>query len=363
MNENHDASTGQFASPGEPLAGRAALERDAGYVPFQEEKKPDEELTAKEAAAEVAENRPEHETKVIETGLPDNVSLTIEQAAKFVTDADAAEKAKLEELRAEQIRKDVDGLRGLDQPPADAETPAFDPEKALEHPQVKEAIEKVTAETEAARLQHVSGLAAATQMAEAAFFNQFPELAGLEGEQRVQAFAAIAQNDPQRADQIRASVNGIANLFQQYSTENGKLAAEREESFRNYAKAESDRFEDMIKDTPKAQRTAIEANIVEAIKEYGGDVQAFAKLMQSSEFASATVQRLLWDVGKYREIAKAKASVAARPHVPPVQRPGAAGNTRSNDTGIAALTAKLNKTGDLKTAAALVAAKRAARRG
>jgi len=365
MNENHDASTGQFASPGEPLTGRAALERDAGYVPFQEEKKPDEELTAKEAAEIVAESRPEHETRVIETGLPDNVSLTIEQAAKFMMDADAAEQTRIDNLRAEQIRREVDELRGDEPPPADAapEAPAFDPEKALEHPQVKEAIEKVTAETEAARLHHVSGLAAATQMAEAAFFNQFPELAGLEGEQRVQAFAAIAQNDPQRAEQIRASVNGIANLFQQYSTENGKLTAEREESFRAYAKAESDRFEEMIKDTPKAHRTAIEANIVEAIKEYGGDVQAFAKLMQSSEFASATVQRLLWDVGKYREIAKAKASVAARPSVPHVQRPGTAGNMRSNDTGIAALNAKLNKTGDLKTAAALVAAKRAARRG
>jgi hypothetical protein len=365
MNENHDAGSGQFTSS-EPVFGREAAETEAGYVPFKEEKEEKQELTTKEAAEELtAAREAEGEIKVFETGLPDNVSLTVDQAAKVLLDAQDAERAKLEELRAEQIRKEVDELRGEDKAEEKAtEQPAeaFDPAKALEHPQVKEAIEKVTAETEAARLQHVSGLAAATQMAEATFFSQFPELAGLDGEQRVQAFAAIAQNDPQRAEQIRASVNGIANLFQQYSTENGKLAAEREANFRNYAKAESERFEEMIKDTPKARRAEIEGAIVEVIKEYGGDVQAFAKLMQGSEFASATVQRLLWDVGRLRLIEKTKTSAAVKP-VPPVVRPGVAGAARASsaDASISVLAAKLNRTGDARDAAALLMARRAQR--
>jgi hypothetical protein len=93
-----------------------------------------------------------------------------------------------------------------------------------------------------------------------------------------------------------------------------------------YVKAESARFEEMVKDIPKAQRAEIETGIVEAIKEYGGDGEAFnefIQLMQRSEFGSALAQRLLFDVGKLRQIQRAQKSVATR-NLPPVQRPGSA---------------------------------------
>ncbi|RZM98712.1 hypothetical protein CWO91_36810 [Bradyrhizobium genosp. SA-3] len=352
--------TGQFTTT---AYGEEGLLRDAGYVPYKDDsasEQPDE-LTVDDAAANLTASRTaEAEIRTFSPiDLPDNVALTLDQAAKLRSDAIDAERTQAQQDEDENFRKEIDELRGVTTEEKVAE-PAFDPEKAMEHPQVKDAIQKVTAETEAARLQHVSGLAAATQMAEATFFSQFPELAGLDGEQRVQAFAAIAQNDPQRAEQIRASVNGIANLFQQYSAENGKLTAEREAKFKVYAKAESDRFEEMIKDTPKARRAEIEGAIVEAIKEYGGDAQEFARLMQGSEFASATVQRLLWDVGRLRLVDKAAKPAPGRQPLPPVQRPGARGSVKAANEArsVAALSARLAESGSIDDAVALYQARR-----
>lgn len=364
MNENHDGETGQFAPSEQPLlTGQAGIEHEAGYVPYQpeEKEKDDGELTVAEAAEQLAESMPESEVRTYSPldDLPANVTLTVEQGAKLLSDQLAAERADAAEKEAAQIRKEVDELRGTEQ--ETAKEPAFDPEKALEHPQVKEAIERVTRETVEAREKHVNGLAAATSIAEQSILGKYPELMNIAPEQRLSAFAAIAQNDPERAAAIQADIMSLANVYTQYTAENERLTAERQQQYSNYAKAESDRFEAMIASTPKADRTAIESNIVEAIKEYGGDVDQFVRLMRGSEFASATVQRLLWDVGKYRAILKAPKAVAAKP-IPKVQRPGVA-VARSSDDDIGALDRELTRTGDIKVALRLHAAQQRRAKG
>jgi len=357
MNENHDEKTGQFAKADEPLFGLRATESDAGYVHLPEEPAA-EELTVAEAAEQYLSRTPEKEIVTrIPLDLPDNVALTVEQAAKLYSERAEAEQQRSETEADDKFRKEIDELRGVkEEQPAE---PAFDAEKALDHPQVKEAIERVTAETETARLQHVNGLAVATQIAETSFFSQFPELAGLEGEQRVRAFAAIAQNDPQRAEQIRASVGNIAALFQRYSAENEELTARRTAKFQEYAKAESSRFEETIKDVPKAKRAEIESAIVDAIKEYGGDVDAFAKLLRGSEFASATVQRLLWDVGQYRVMKTNTVKAVAQPKpVPKVQRPGTASAVGAR-ASLGELSQRLSRSGSVEDAYAHYTARKA----
>ena len=70
---------------------------------------------------------------------------------------------------------------------------------------------------------------------------------------------------------------------------------------------------------------------------------------------------VLDDAGKYR-LAQKTAPKAAVRDVPPVQRPGATGSRSSaNAATISALTAKLDRTGSLKDAQALLAAQRRAR--
>src|SRR4051812_37701120 len=98
MSESRDESNGQFSSA-EPLYGLEGVEHDQGYVPYQEEKKEEpEELTVKEAAEKYTASRTaEADIKTYgPIDLPDNVSLTVEQAAQIYTDQKAAEEAQSE---------------------------------------------------------------------------------------------------------------------------------------------------------------------------------------------------------------------------------------------------------------------------
>lgn len=364
MSEERDEETGQF-KPSEQLFGLKAAEAEAGYVHLPPEE-PEEELTVAEAAERLQSNTPEEDVVTHSPlELPENLAMTVEEAAKIHGDREHADRLQAEQDEIKRTQEEVDELRGVKEETPPAPEPAFDPEKALEHPQIKEAIEKVTAETEAARVNHVNGLAAATQIAEASFFNQFPEFANVPPEGRMEAFMAIMQNEPERASQIRASVDGIAKLFGNYNEESGRLQNEQQQKFSNYAKSESDKFEALVKGTPKADRLAIEKHIGEAIKEYGGNTDEFFQLMKTPQFASATAQMLLWEVGKSRMKAEALKSVSLpRPErpIPPVLRPGvAAPRGAAGAASIQALTSRLSASGSVDDAFALYQARQRGR--
>ena len=75
---------------------------------------------------------------------------------------------------------------------------------------------------------------------------------------------------------------------------------------------------------------------------------------------NAHFQKMMYDAGKYR-LAQKTASKATARDVPPVQRPGVgASRTSANAATISALTAKLDRTGSLRDAQALLAAQRRA---
>ena len=128
-------------------------------------------------------------------------------------------------------------------------------------------------------------------------------------------------------------------------------------------KAENARFEDMVKDVPREQRSQIESAIAEAIQEYGGDLNQFIELMKRSEFSDATVQRLLFDVGKFRLIKNAPKAVP--PGLPAVQRPGVAGpRVTSEAASIKSLQAQMKTASPSKQmalSAQILGLKRAAR--
>jgi hypothetical protein len=332
--ENRDVA-GQFA-PAEPAVGREGLERDAGYVPYKEEaaEAPPEELTVREAAEELSLSRtPESEIKTYSpiNDLPENVTLTLEQAAKFHSDEKATAAAEKDEAEADRIRAEVDALRG-DDPEAKAteaavsSDPHADVEKLLAIPHVKEAVEKFSSETEAVRQQYSQAVDVANEFARASFIEGFPEIAALPLDQWADALGVMAQQQPDRFNKAFSTLQRVVSLQEARQVQHRQAETERQAKLQTYVKAESARFEEMVKDIPKAQRAEIETGIVEAIKEYGGDGEAFnefIQLMQRSEFGSALAQRLLFDVGKLRQIQRAQKSVATR-NLPPVQRPGSA---------------------------------------
>src|SRR5690242_15395539 len=89
---NRDLATGQFKSA-EPAFGLEGIERDAGYVPYKEETSTEEPVTVEEAAQSLTESRtPESEIRTYSAidDLPENVTLTIEQAAELKSREDAA---------------------------------------------------------------------------------------------------------------------------------------------------------------------------------------------------------------------------------------------------------------------------------
>lgn len=347
------------------LTGQAAAEHDAGFVPMKDETAESEtaELGKQEAAEKLAALGTMNNTNVVTytSGLEPNVTLTVDQAADLVKEARDADKAQNKINDTKDLQKDIDAKRPQPEEPAVADSEP-DLEKALAHPKIRAAIEQQAAEIETARHAHVSGLAAATQIAEQSFFSQFREFADVPPDQRMAVFAAIAQREPARAESIRAAVMQMGELVAQHGAESSKLAAEHETKTKEYVRAESERFEKMVAATPKAERVAIENGIVARIKEYGGDPEQFIKLMGKSEFSNATVQRLLWDVGRLHKIESAGRPTPSRAPIPRVQAPGTSvSRGERNTANLDSLNSKLSKTGNLKDATALLLAKRGKR--
>lgn len=363
MNENRDEATGQFSSD-EPVFGQAALEQEAGYVPMPKEPDETEELTAQEAAAKLTESRTDEADIVTHSAgidIPDNMTMTTEQAAKALTDARGAEEAQAEIDDADKLRKEVDELRGVKpENETKAEEPAeLDVEKTLNHPKIRDAIASHISEAETARQNHVTGLAGATQLAEATFFSQYPEFMNVAPEQRGAVFAAIEQNDPARAASIRSTVENIGNLVIRYGVEHDQVTAKAKAEFGEYAKAQDAKFAELTKGE---NMRAIESEIPAMLTSLGVDPKEWLEAGAKSKFLrSAAAQAILVKAAKYDLLQKAGKAVASKA-VPPVQRPGVARSTGDAREGtVRALNEKFNSNPSLKNAAEMRAAQIKAR--
>lgn len=337
--ENRDSTTGQY-TPAEPAFGREGVEREAGYVPFKEETAADDgELSVAEAAEQLGEQCGTAEVNVRTYSaiddLPENVTLTAEQASKMLTDERAAAENAAAEAEAEKIRNEVDELRGV-KPEAEAKAAEPEPqpvkegeldpeiERALTNPKIQAVLSAQTAEYEAARQQHLEAANGAVAVAQAAFMSQFPEFAHIPAENLGAAIQAMQQQDPARAAQIAATIQRTAHIFEQQKAANQQEEHAKQTKFAEYVKVENTKFDTLVKGESPEFMKAVPALIQEALAEYGVDAGEFAKLLGGSDalLRSAAAQRLLVDAAKYRQIAKAPKAIATRA-LPPVQKPGA----------------------------------------
>ncbi len=237
------------------LTGAAYELASAGYVPMpdtQEEKDPEAIGNGSASLREAAAQRMEATDDVIVRGYtgPDgapvapNEAVSLARASRDYASATAAERLiaesetskalaeRVDTLRAEAFANDPEaaGLYSFQPPQARAEGTAFanaeagesgrdqsaepavpglDPEieKALQHPQVRHAIEEQLGEAEKTRQSYLAGLAAATQIVQVSFLSQFPELAAVFRQARLRECGADhqAMTGMQAAD-IRAIV-------------------------------------------------------------------------------------------------------------------------------------------------------------
>jgi hypothetical protein len=333
-----------------------SLERDAGYVRLADDSKeqPDA-LTKDEAADRLKElSGPESSIRTFNSGLPDNVAISAEEAGKMLAESREADKAQAELDATKAEQKAIDKLRG-DKPAAPQVETEADIEKVLANPKIRDAIaERVTAaDTRAA--QYESAVADAGKFAAASLFNDFPELSNLPLNQWVSAIQAMHQREPARAQLAMSKLQALARVEQAVQQLKAQNTAREQTEFKAYAAKENARFADMTKNIPAKEMAAIEAHVPKMLAEHGADVAQFLKAVSNqSTFPRATAEALLVKAARY-DLAMKAAKPSPTRTVPNVQRPGIAG-PRGADRGessLAALSNKLSRSGSLKDAVAL----------
>ena len=158
----------------------------------------------------------------------------------------------------------------------------------------------------------------------------------------------------------------IAEVAQQLALAQQRQAQERVQQFAEFARREDDLFKEKVPDMADARKTAaLQSACLAVLKELGFQETELAQSWQGQRDLSLRdhrVQLLIRDATLWRE-AQAKAKAAATRPVPPVQRPGVSQpKGAALDAEIQHLTQKLEKSGNLKDAAALLRARRAGTR-
>jgi len=394
------------------LTGAAFDLAAAGYAPMPDpEKTPDREEIGSDNASlrQAADQRPAPRGEVIVREYTDargkraatNEAVTLERASRDYARAVAADKALESEVsvaksahvdapHAEAVANDSDGDGSHDREPSDdkanattveeaeqkgttrsrgespdANSARLDPElaKALEHPQVRLAIEEKLGEVEKSRQGYVDGLTAATHMAQVSFVSQFPDLAGIAPQHLPAALEQMSRQDPAKFARVQALVATTERLFAQQQHESRRQSEAAQQNFQHYAKSEDARLESMLKGEPPEVQRAVSAEIMASAKASGVEEAELLRLFNSEPLMrNAVFQRMMYDAGKYRLMMKARDTIAARP-VPPVQRPGSARSAAEREhADLRTLSAKLSNSGDIKDAVTLYHARKASRR-
>lgn len=392
------------------LTGAAYDLANAGYKPMRDPDEKEEQQTIGSDSASLREAADQRsvarEPATVREYLdadgkpaPPGEAVTLERAArdyvrmvsdeKLMAESQSSKElaAHIDALRAEALANDPDAaeLYGFEPPKADHEAtdraehmpeqrgqPAderpsseLDPEieRALQHPQVRRAIEEQVGEAERARQSYRDGLAAAAQIAQASFLGQFPELAATPPENLPTALEILSRQDPAKFDRVKAMVATTEHLFAQQAHESRHQAEMARQNFAREARSEDSRLETMLKDEPPATQQAVANEIMASARESGIEPAELNRLFATEPLMrNATFQRMMYDAGKYRLMMKAREAAVAKP-VPPVQRPGMA-TTRSERerADLRALSSRLSASGDLKDAVALYQARKSGKR-
>ena len=173
----------------------------------------------------------------------------------------------------------------------------------------------------------------------------------------------LAREDWPRFNQWQLRQMQVASVAQQVEQAQQRHGAEQQRRFSEFAKREDDRFKEKVPDMTDADKAVkLQNAALQALSDLGFAEAELAASWQGQKDLSLRdhrVQLLIRDAVLWRE-AQAKAKAAATRPVPPVQRPGAAqpaGAQRAQQ--LDNLTKRLEQSGNLRDAAALLRARRA----
>jgi hypothetical protein len=380
--------------------GRVAELTNAGFVEMPDPlaRKKEQEFEGPRDAADELSVRRREPMPVIARNYTDKndepvdaaEAITLERGARDLAALRNGESDAAREEAAAKLRDELDRLRGDHIPNRDANDLESDPAKpdtkdvrdagekpaaeaaadgkldstlaeALRHPQVVQAIEQRLGVAETARKSYAEALGVAQDFARASFMENFPELAAVPPQQLQPALEMMAQRQPERFGKAMATLDRVGKLQAAQQAQQQHQSAAARQQFESFAKAEDGRLDTMLKGESSQTQRAVMDEIMAGAKEAGVEPVEFIRLFHSDPLMrNAHFQKMMYDAGKYRLAQKTTPKAAAR-DVPLVQRPGvAASRTSANTATISALTTKLDRTGSLRDAQALLAAQRRA---
>ncbi|MBR0884825.1 hypothetical protein JQ608_49735, partial [Bradyrhizobium liaoningense] len=231
-------------------------------------------------------------------------------------------------------------------------------EKALKHPQVRQAIAEEFTKAEQVTKAYSDGLENARLHTLATLGEVVPHLLGLEPAQFEQGMELLAQVDPpafQKAMNILARTHTIVQAQQQAAQQRASVERQQIET---WAKAEDVRLKTMgIEIT-----NDVADEVADYAKSLGLDRETLGKAMIDHPILrSAEVQAMMVTAAKSHAMKKAPAKAIPRP-VPSVQRPGVARTAGDRDMSeIVALRQRATATGDAEDVFKLYTARKARR--
>ena len=212
---------------------------------------------------------------------------------------------------------------------------------------------------EQARQHYESALPQVLQQLQGQHASEFADVKTIQDVER------LAREDWPRYLQWDLAQKKMAATMQEMLAAHHRQATEKQQKFTEFAKREDDLFKEKAPDlADEAKAAQLQKAAVSVLSDLGFEEAELVPLWNGQKELSLRdhrVQLLIRDATLWRE-AQAKAKAAAAKPVPPVQRPGVsqpAGAAR--EAQVQALTTKLDKSGSLKDAAALLRARRAAR--
>jgi hypothetical protein len=395
----------------EQLYGEAGVEADQGFVPMAEVTTPESESSGdspvtdwqKRREAEGEQRLHTVERNYVAVGgenagepMPDNQTVSIERATRDLTNIREYEAQQAQAEVDQRLAAEVDQLRHpfaaqapiqqaeheqkqeapqIEQQVETApEIPGADPDlvKLLtENPKLQTALQAEAEKAEAARLAYQNGLQTNAVAAWATMFAEFPELTNITPHEFPAVMRVLAENNPQRAQAIASklqAVNAIAGHWQQAAAQQRqRLEADYRQQWAAWTREEDAKFDQLV---PQMKDEKVKAEVGRAaVKTLRGAGFSDEDLMRawhgdaSLSLRDHRAQIILMKAALYDE-AQATAPQKVRRPVPPVQRPGVS-RDRSDyaDDQVASLRARLAKSGDVRDAARLLLAQRAARGG
>lgn len=391
----------------EPLTGKDAVEAAQGYRPmpvYDPVKAAEPEFGTDDAVSREDELRalsivmtsdrvPSDSEKPIivreyldnQTGkpMPENETLSAEQASHDLSRSrEATAEAEQTNIEAE-IAAAIDRLRAGDEqqapPVTEQQEPAPQPKpnaqlegddpvaSALENPAVLAAVENEVARRAAlhnsALEQYANATAQNALAAGAALVRNFPELSALNHPSQIPtAIAVVAQQNPQRAQEMLSHIRAVDGLVNEVKAARQQQAAHLQQQFSDWAAVNDQHFDKWAaKQATRQEIEAVKAETWNMLREAGmNEEQIRGQWNANPMMRSLAAQQTLWNAARYRLAQKGAKSKAAPQPMPKMQRPGSpVERAADDDVQLRDLSRNLDRSMSVKDAAALLVARRA----